>query len=142
MSTIIEAEPTPEELAFIRSLQHFYCDCIVDGVPSGDWHIERTPEQAARLLRIHVATEVKRETAILRAETAAIRKELTEVTEAFQRECDHDWETVDGRFDSDRGVGGSVYRQCEKCGKIAEADDTEDDPRDGCDDGPRDPYNE
>jgi len=59
----------------------------------------------------------------LRNELTALRKELAEVTAAFQQECDHEWENVDDSFSHDRGTEIIHYRRCLKCGKHAEPDD-------------------
>lgn len=55
----------------------------------------------------------------LEHEVVNLRTELESLRSDFQANCPHEeWEKIDGRFDTDRGVGGSCYQQCPVCGKI------------------------
>lgn len=61
-------------------------------------------------------------------ERDALRKEIAEVTAAFQKECDHDFEKVDDSFSHEFGTEVIRYLRCEKCGKVADWDDVPDGP--------------
>jgi hypothetical protein len=79
-SQAAEGDATKEELAFVRRMQHFYCDNIVDGCPTGDWHIESTPAQAVSILRTLLAAEKLADRVRLASAQARIA-ELTEFNE-------------------------------------------------------------
>lgn len=69
---------TEDEKAIIRRLQHFYCDNIVDGVPTCDWHIESPPEHAVIILRNYVRAETEKETAYLQAKIDSLDRHADE----------------------------------------------------------------
>lgn len=48
----------------------------------------------------------------------ALRQELNALTQAFQKECDHEWEHHDDSFDHEFGTEQVHSWVCEKCGAV------------------------